>query len=107
MATTAPMPATRAKLSGACLIPTSELIFNAKLTSSGAMNSRLVLMKAKAYSAMKPQPTRVIEGESSTNAAPAAGGSSDSSSPAASADAGMAPSTGRATSGTRTVLDPR
>lgn len=37
---------TTAKLLGACSIPTSELTFNAKVTSRGARNSRLVLMYA-------------------------------------------------------------
>ncbi len=73
IATTAPIPATRAKLFGACLIPTSELIFNAKLTSKGAMNNKLVLMNANAYSAMKPQPTRLSERESLTGAASTTG----------------------------------
>jgi hypothetical protein len=58
MASKAPTPATRAKLPGACLIPTSEFTFKGKLTSRGATNSRLVLMYANAYSEMKPHPTR-------------------------------------------------
>jgi hypothetical protein len=40
IASRAPVPATRARLSGARSIPTSELTFNAKVTSKGAMNSR-------------------------------------------------------------------
>jgi hypothetical protein len=37
------------------------------------MNRRLVLMKAKAYRAMNPQPTRLSDGGSSTGAASAGG----------------------------------
>jgi hypothetical protein len=55
MASRAPIPATSAKLSGARSIPTSESTFNAKVTSRGAMNKRLVLMYATAYSEIKPQ----------------------------------------------------
>jgi hypothetical protein len=50
MASRAPIPATSARLSGGRSIPTSELTFNAKVTSSGAMNSREVLMYASVYS---------------------------------------------------------
>ena len=42
MASSAPVPATSARLFGACSIPTRELIFSAKLTSSGARNNRMV-----------------------------------------------------------------
>ena len=59
IASRAPTPATSARLFGACSIPTSELTFNAKVTSRGARNSRLVPMYASAYSEMKPHPTRV------------------------------------------------
>ena len=62
MASMAPIPATSARLSGACLIPTSEFTFKAKVTSRGAMNSRQVLMYASVYSAMKPHPTRCAIG---------------------------------------------
>jgi hypothetical protein len=58
MANRAPVPVTNAKLPGACSIPTSELTFNASVTSRGARNSRLVLMNANVYSAMNPHPTR-------------------------------------------------
>ena len=58
MASRAPMPVTTAKLFGACSIPTSELTFNAKVTSSGARNNRLVLMNANVYREMKAHPTR-------------------------------------------------
>ena len=58
IASRAPTPATSARLFGACAVPTRELTFNANVTSSGARNSRLVLMNANVYSAMKPQPTR-------------------------------------------------
>ncbi len=36
MATRAPIPATSARLLGACLIPTSESSFKAKVTNTGA-----------------------------------------------------------------------
>src|ERR1035441_6382677 len=39
-------------------IPTSESTFNAKVSSTGARNRRLVLMYANVYSEMKPHPTR-------------------------------------------------
>ena len=72
MATRAPIPATSARLPGACLIPTSEFTFNAKVTSTGARNSREVLMYASVYSEMKPQPTRRAPGGSGSSAASAA-----------------------------------
>lgn len=50
IANRAPIPVTTAKLLGACSIPTSELTFNARVTSSGARNSRLVLMYASVQS---------------------------------------------------------
>ena len=46
MASSAPIPATSAKLFGARSIPTSEFTFNARVTSRGAMKTRLVLMNA-------------------------------------------------------------
>ena len=58
MDTNAPMPVTRARLLGACWIPTRALTFNGNVTSAGAMNTRLVLIIAKAYREMNPQPTR-------------------------------------------------
>ncbi len=72
MASRAPVPATSAKLSGARSIPTSEFTFNAKVTSRGAMNSRLVLMYANAYSEIKPQPTSCAAGGSGSSAVSAA-----------------------------------
>jgi hypothetical protein len=72
MASRAPIPATSARLSGARPIPTSELTFNAKVTSRGAMNSREVLMYASVYSEMKPHPTRCAAGDSGSSAASAA-----------------------------------
>jgi hypothetical protein len=57
IANRAPVPVTTAKLLGACSIPTSEFTFNARVTSRGARNSRL-LMNANVYSAMYPHPTR-------------------------------------------------
>ena len=74
MANSAPVPATSARLLGACWIPTSEFTFNARVTSRGARNSRLVLMKASVYSAMKPHPTRSAAGESSSKVAAATSG---------------------------------
>ena len=62
MATRAPIPATSARLFGACLIPTSELTFNAKVTSRGARNTREVLMYARVYSEMNTHPTRCAAG---------------------------------------------
>jgi hypothetical protein len=73
IASRAPTPATRAKLLGACLIPTSEFTFNGRVTSSGATNSRLVLMYANAYSEMKPHPTRCAAGGPGPSAALIAG----------------------------------
>ena len=72
MATRAPIPATSAKLLGACLIPTSEFTFNAKVTSTGARNRSAVLMYASVYSERKPQPTRRAAGGSGSSAASAA-----------------------------------
>ena len=72
IASRAPVPATSAKLPGARPIPTSESTFNAKVTSRGAMNNRLVLMYANAYSEMKPHPTPCAAcgpGSSATSAA--------------------------------------
>jgi hypothetical protein len=57
MATRAPIPATSAKLLGACLIPTSELTLSGKVTSNGVRKTRLVLMNANVYTDMKPHPT--------------------------------------------------
>jgi hypothetical protein len=54
IANRAPIPVTTAKLLGACSIPTSELTFNAKVTSSGARNTRQLLMNANVYRAMNP-----------------------------------------------------
>ena len=58
IASRAPTPATSARLFGALSVPTSELTFNAKLTSRGARNSRTVPMYANAYSEMNPHSTR-------------------------------------------------
>ena len=69
MATRAPIPATSAKLPGACLIPTSEFTFNANVTSTGARNSREVLMYASVYSEMKPHPTRRVPSDPGSSAA--------------------------------------
>ena len=72
MASRAPAAATSARLAGARSIPTRESTFKAKVTSTGARNSRLVLMYASVYSEMKPQPTRRTPGDWSSGAAPAA-----------------------------------
>ena len=72
MANRAPIAATSARLFGACLIPTSESTFNAKVTSKGARNRREVLMYANVYSEMKPHPTRCAPGGSGSSAASAA-----------------------------------
>ena len=71
-ATRAPIPATSARRLGARSIPTSESTFNAKETSKGARNSRLVLMYANVYSETKPHPTRRAPGGSGASAASAA-----------------------------------
>jgi hypothetical protein len=74
MANRAPIPVTTARLLGACSIPTSELTFKAKVTSSGARNSRLVLMNASVYSAMNPHPTRRAPADPPSGPASASGG---------------------------------
>jgi hypothetical protein len=71
MANRAAIPVTTAKLFGACSIPTSELTFNARVTSRGARNSRLVLMNAKVYSEMNPHPLRLASADSCSNPASA------------------------------------
>ena len=58
IASSEPIPVTSPRLVGACSIPTSELTFNANVTSRGARNTRLVPMCANVYSEMKPHPTR-------------------------------------------------
>ena len=90
MATRAPIPATSAKLPGACLIPTSEFTFKAKVTSTGARNSREVLMYASVYSEIKPHPTRCAAGEEGSRAASVAVGYFNSSSPAVAGRYGWA-----------------
>ena len=81
-ANSVPTPATSARLPGAWWIPTSELIFNAEATSTGARNSRLVPMKASVYSEMKPHPTRCAAGDAGSHATSAAVRYLISSSPA-------------------------
>ncbi len=46
IATSAPTPVTSDRLRGAASIPTSELTFNARVTSSGAIRTRQVPMNA-------------------------------------------------------------
>ena len=46
------------RLLGARSVPTSELTFNASVTSRGAMKTRLVARYAAAYAAMNVRPTR-------------------------------------------------
>ena len=58
IASRAPVPVTSARLFGACSIPTSELIFRAKVTRRGAMSTRQVPKYADVYRVMKPHPTR-------------------------------------------------
>lgn len=48
IATTAPAPVTRDSAFGASSVPTSELIFSARVTSNGAMSTKVVLMNARA-----------------------------------------------------------
>ena len=73
IASSAPVPATSARLPGARAIPTSESTFNARVTSKGARNSSEVLMYASVYSEMKPHPTRCAAfGGSGSSAASAA-----------------------------------
>jgi hypothetical protein len=54
------------------------LIFKARVTSRGAMNTSEVLMYASVYSEMKPHPTRCAAGDSRFSAAsgiaPSSGG---------------------------------
>lgn len=50
----APTPATRERLCGARSIPTSELTFNANVTSNGARNNRQVPLYASAYNTTNP-----------------------------------------------------
>src|SRR5207244_94162 len=73
MDSNAPMEATSAKLCGAWLIPTSAFTFNARVTSRGARNSRLVLVKASVYSARKLHPTGRVAADSNSRAASASG----------------------------------
>src|SRR5579862_2691847 len=94
MATMAPTPATRARLAGACRIPTSESTFKANVTSKGARNSREVLMYATVYSEMKPHPTRCTAGAEGSSAATAALGPVNPSHPAARAQPGRILGTG-------------
>ena len=82
MATRAPIPVTTAKLLGACSMPTSELTFKAKVTSSGARSTKTVPMYANVYSEMNPHPTRFTADDSGSSAAPAGARYSNPSSPA-------------------------
>ena len=66
-----PTPATTAKLPGARSIPTSDSIFNANVTSNGAISSRMLDMNAAVYRAMKPQLTGCTSGEPVSGAASA------------------------------------
>ena len=90
MASRAPTAATSARLAGARWFPTSESTFKAKVTSTGARNSRLVLMYASVYSEMKRQPTRCAAGDPGSSAASAAVRSINPSSPAAGGRYGRA-----------------
>ena len=90
MASRAPAAATSARLAGARWFPTSESTFKAKVTSTGARNSRLVLMNANVYSEMKPHPTRCGAGGSGSSATAAAVRSINPSSPAVAGRYGRA-----------------
>ena len=68
-ASSAPTPATSARLVGARSLPTRELIFKARLTSNGARNNRMVPMYASAYSTTNRAPTRCTGGDSGTTSA--------------------------------------
>jgi hypothetical protein len=81
---------TTAKLFGACSIPTSELTFDAKVTSRGVRNSRLVLMNAKVYSEMNPHPIRLASADSYSSPASATVRYSNPSSPAVAGRFGWA-----------------
>ncbi len=61
MATTAPLPAIRARLLNARSSPTSEFTFNARVTRAGARNSKHVLMYADVKSAMNGHPSDASE----------------------------------------------
>jgi hypothetical protein len=58
IATREPTPATTAKRRGACSIPTRESIFNANVTSNGAISRRMQHMNAAVYRAIKVHLTR-------------------------------------------------
>ena len=58
IATSAPTPVTSDRLAGARSMPTRALTLRARVTSSGATNSKAVLRYASAYRPMKPRPTR-------------------------------------------------
>src|SRR5256884_6513733 len=72
IAARAAIPATSARLFGACLIPTSELTLSGKVTSNGARKTRLVLMNANVYSDMNPHPILCATGDSGASTASAA-----------------------------------
>ena len=72
IATKAPTPATSARLPGACLMPTSELTFNGRVTSIGAWKTRLALMYASVKREMNPHPTLARGHASAWSAASAA-----------------------------------
>src|SRR3989442_2051196 len=72
MATRAPIPATSARLFGACLIPTRELTLSGKVTSNGARKTRLTLMNANVYRDMNPHPTLYAMVDSGASTASAA-----------------------------------
>jgi hypothetical protein len=72
IATSAPIPATSARLFGARAIPTRELTRRGKVTRIGARKTRLMLMNASAYSEMNPHPTLCATGDSRSSAASAA-----------------------------------
>jgi hypothetical protein len=52
-----PTPVTRARLAGACSVPTRDRILRASVTSRGAISISATLMYAKAYVVTNPAPT--------------------------------------------------
>src|SRR5579883_251571 len=62
MDSSAPIEATSARLVGAWVIPTRALTFRASVTRMGARNSKLVAVKARAYSTSHVHPTRSVAG---------------------------------------------
>ena len=64
IATNDPVAAISDRLFGARSVPTSELTFNASVTSSGAIRTSVVAKYAAAYTAMNVQPTERVAARS-------------------------------------------